>query len=80
MAFRITAAGGRYMNHAYIDEQTAAFTVMNLGQGEVTQFVADCLRQRSLSKVIARLNHELLNGSAAEREEAQNALNRLGFL
>lgn len=68
------------MKHGYVTESSVSFTVMNLGQSDVPTFVSDCVRERSLSKVIATLNHELLHGTPAERAEARKALKRLGFL
>lgn len=51
-----------------------------LGQDAVIEFVNNCVRERSLSKIMVRLNQELLNGTTTERAEDRKALKRLGFI
>lgn len=62
-----------------IHEQSVAYSVLILGQDDVTEFVTNYLRERSLSKILARLNQVLLNGTMTGRADAQKALKTVGF-
>lgn len=68
------------MKHGTVSETKMSHDVLNLDDGDVASFVRRCVKERSLSKVVADLNHDLLSGTRTERENAEQALHRIGFL
>ena len=68
------------MNHYAKIETETAVVVMRMPQSDVAPFVSDCVRNRSLSKLVAVLNRDLLRGSPEEKDHACKALRRIGFI
>lgn len=68
------------MKHETIPETKVSHSVLNLGDGDVAPFVRKCVKERSLSKIVANLNNDLLYGTQTERVNAREALGRIGFL
>lgn len=63
-----------------VTETTFRENVLSLDDGDVAAFVRKCVKERSLSRVVGHLNNDVLFGTHQERREAEEALNRLGFL
>jgi hypothetical protein len=61
-------------------EAKMSSAVLSLETADVAPFVEKSLRERSLSKVVADLNRDLLFGDRTEREEAVKALKHIGFM
>lgn len=68
------------MKHRMNYTVSTATKVLALTREDVAPFVQNCLSDRSLSWVVAELNKAVLNGGDDEREEAQRALDHLGFI
>lgn len=68
------------MKHETISETKISHSVMGLDEGEIAPFVRKCVKERSLSAVIANLNNDLLFGTQTEQDDARTALQRIGFL
>ena len=65
--------------HAVAEAKTSS-AVLRLKKADVVPFVEKSLRERSLSKVVADLNKELLFGDRTERDAALQALKHIGFV
>lgn len=65
--------------HAVAEAKTSS-AVLSLKKADVAPFVEKSLRERSLSKVVADLNKELLFGDRTERDAALQALKHIGFV
>lgn len=68
------------MKHEMISETKVSQNVLGLPESEIAPFVSRCVKERSLSSVVADLNNDLLFGTQTEREDAKKALQRIGFL
>lgn len=68
------------MKEHSVAEAKMSSAVLTLKKAEVAPFVEKSLRERSLSKVVAELNKDLLFGDQSEREEAFKALKHIGFV
>ena len=68
------------MKHEIVSETDMAHDVLGLDDGEIAPFVRKCLKDRSLSSLVSHLNNDLLFGTPAERESAEVALRRIGFI
>lgn len=68
------------MKHETISETKISHSVLSLDDNDITRFVRRCVKERSLSKIVADLNNDLLFGTQTERENAKEALHRIGFL
>lgn len=66
--------------HRTVVDMTTASNVLALSELEAAKFVRKCLRDRSLSVVVADLNKELLYGTPREQEDASKALRHIGFM
>ncbi|MCY4336368.1 MAG: hypothetical protein OXC60_17065 [Litoreibacter sp.] len=54
--------------------------ILSLGHDTALSHVVDLIRSRELSRAMAVLNELLLNGTPSEKEEARQAVERLGFI
>lgn len=68
------------MKHEQINSGKIAHSVLQLDEREVTRFIAQRVKERTLSILISDLNHDVLYGSMTERGTAQKVLNRMGFI
>ncbi|MCV3270761.1 hypothetical protein [Roseobacter sinensis] len=68
------------MKYETITETKVAHSVLGLDEKDVAAFVWDRVKDRSLSKLMADLNRDMLSGTERERQDAERALSRLGFL
>lgn len=57
-----------------------AQTVLSLDDAEIPSFVRRCLKDRSLSWLIAQQNEALFSGTKDERDEAHKALTHTGVI
>jgi len=64
--------------HTKSDTGIAA-SLLALSETDVAQYVRECVRERSLSTVVNKLNSDLLYGSTEESERARQALAHIGF-
>lgn len=58
---------------------SASQEVLGIEKGGAAAFVKQKLHDRELHVTVMELNNELLFGNPLQREEARQALNRLGF-
>ncbi|WP_298973336.1 hypothetical protein [uncultured Roseobacter sp.] len=68
------------MKHEQIAETKMSHSVLGLDEAEIGPFILRCVKERSLSKLVANLNNDILNGTSTERDSAEKALGRMGFL
>ncbi len=68
------------MKHETILETNMSHSILGLSENDVAAFVRRCVKERSLSRLVAALNKDLMFGTQTERDDAKEALHRLGFL
>ncbi|MFK7880355.1 hypothetical protein [Roseobacter sp.] len=68
------------MKHAGINDQKTSLNVLELEDSEISRFIEQRIKKRSLSKLVTKLNNDILYGTSTERENAEKALDRLGLL
>ena len=68
------------MKHHVLSETPTAAVVLNIKSSEIPPFVRKCVRERSLSVLVRRLNADLVSGTAQQREDARRALRHIGFV
>lgn len=54
--------------------------ILSLSQSKVSSYIASKRRNMELGGIIAKLNHELMFGSADKRKGASAALEKLGYV
>ncbi|MFK7744528.1 MAG: hypothetical protein AB8B47_05710 [Roseobacter sp.] len=67
------------MAHFGFTDPDTAQAVLALNNDEVAGFVQQCVRNRSLSKIVNELNRAALSGAPRESQRATKALHHLGF-
>jgi hypothetical protein len=68
------------MSTVEIVNDDVAAKVLQMTDADITQFVRICIKDRALSSVVATLNRSVLQGAECDRQNAEKALTRLGFL
>ncbi len=66
-------------NHIAV-ETSPTREILQLKKSNVPEYVASKRRNLELGGIIAKLNHELMFGSAEKRQGAGAALEKLGFV
>ncbi|MEM8580951.1 MAG: hypothetical protein AAGA38_10595 [Pseudomonadota bacterium] len=54
--------------------------VLSLQEDEISEFVRDAMSSKRLSGIVKDLNSNLLYGEPDQKQQATEALNRLGFM
>ena len=68
------------MEQSVFHDRSAARRVLAQPDTDLPDFVSRSIHDKTLSALMARLNHDVLHGSAQERSDARAALSRLGFI
>jgi len=68
------------MNDTQLHLPTVAAHILSLRQDQIHDLISENIRTRQLAPMMRDLNAHVLDGSATERQAAEAALKRLGFL
>ena len=68
------------MNDSTLHLPTVAAHILSLAPDQVSDLIAETIRTRRLGPMMRDLNACILDGSAPERQAAEAALKRMGFL
>ena len=68
------------MKHQRIANTLTSQHVLSINKADLPPFIGECIRERSLSRLVSNLNREVLEGTDTEKAEARKALALIGFL
>ncbi|QJF52516.1 hypothetical protein [Roseobacter ponti] len=68
------------MKHHQAFDTQASQHILSIEPGDVPPFIGRCLKERTLSTLVAHLNHDVLDGTPKEQDDARRALELIGFI
>ena len=68
------------MTHVITPAASPTREILKLNQSRIPEYINNKRRTLELGGIIAKLNHELMFGSDETRQDASNALTKLGYV
>ncbi len=68
------------MKHQQVFETQASQYILSIKPADVPPFIGRCVKDRTLSTLVAHLNQDMLDGTPKQQNEARKALELIGFI